>query len=259
MRKNAIRWVASVILTLSLLVPMLGALTNSVLAAVIPTVETRPASSISQTAAFLNGRIVSDGGSTIIERRFDWGTTSSCADGWTAAVGVSGDYFAYYLTGLNPDTTYYFRAWAKNGVGWARGSVLSFTTSQIADTTKPVITSLGTTFTIYFSVSDSGGSGLKQVELWRANDVGGSPGTWAQVTVRAVSGNSYSGSFSNTPSSAGSYWYGIHAVDNSNNWNAEPTPVKVTVTIPDTTTPLCPLYQVCHLKTVNLMWLLTPS
>jgi hypothetical protein len=138
---------------------------------------------------------------------------------------------------------------AHNSAGWsAVSNTLYFQTPPptTPDTTKPTITSLsvnpstttlGNSFTISFSVSDSGGSGLKQVELWRANDSSGSPGTWAQVTTRAVSGNSYSGSFSDTPSSAGSYWYGIHAVDNANNWNAEPTPVKVTVTTPDTTKP----------------------
>lgn len=106
----------------------LGAGASPVYAASIPTVETRPATSVSETAAFINGRVISDGGLSIVERRFDWGTTSSCADGWTANVGVSGDYFSYYLTGLNSGTTYYFRAWAKNSVGWGQGSVLSFTT-----------------------------------------------------------------------------------------------------------------------------------
>ena len=238
-RSRTILSVVSIMVLVSLLVAVLWPLSDSTLAASVPTVETRSASSVSQTAAFINGRIVNSGGATILERRFDWGTTSSCADGWTASVGVSGDYFSYYLTGLNPGTTYHFRAWAKNSAGWGHGNVLSFTTSQAADTTKPVITSLtvtpstatlGSPFTITFSVTDSGGSGLKQVELWRANDSGGSPGTWAQITSRAVSGNSYSGSFSDAPSSSGSYWYGIHAVDNANNWGAEPTPVKVTVT-----------------------------
>jgi len=224
-----------------MLIITLGVSPSSVYAVSIPTVETRPASSISQTAAFLNGRVVNDGGSTILERRFDWGTTSSCADGWTASVGVSGDYFAFYLTGLNPGTTYYFRAWAKNSAGWGHGSVLSFTTSQAADTTKPTVNSLsvspssvilGSSFSIYYSVSDTGGSGLNRVELWRANDSGGSPTGWSEVKRTSASGNSYSGSFSDAPSSGGTYWYGIHAVDNASNWAAESSPVKVTVTAP---------------------------
>jgi len=94
-----------------------------------PTVETRDASSIMTTAAFINGRILDDGGSTIIERRFDWGTTPTCEDDWTADVTVVGNNFFYFLTGLTPSTTYYFRAGAKNSAGWSQGNVLSFTTS----------------------------------------------------------------------------------------------------------------------------------
>ncbi len=492
-----------------------------------PTVETRPATLISESAAMLNAQIVSDGGLSILERRFSWGTTSSCSDGWNADVGVSGDSFSYYLMGLNPGTTYYFQAWAKNSSGWSNSTAVSFTTTQqqttpptpnpptalspgsssegatidnltptltwtsvegadyyaiaiseypygsshiiynpqqvygtsisvpsgilswgvryrwnlqahgpggwsavsntiyfntqqpttyytlsvntqghgsvnlspsggsyasetqvtltavpasgwqfdhwsgdlsgsqnpatitmnsnksvtaifveqqttpptpnpptalspgsgsegttidtltptlmwtsvegvdyyaiaiseypygsshiiynpqqvygtsisvpsgilswgvryrwnlqahgpggwsavsntlyfktqqqTTDTTKPVVNSfsvnpssvnLGSPFTISFSVSDSGGSGLKQVELWRANDSNASPGTWIQITYRSISGNSYSGSFTDTPSSAGTYWYGIHVVDNAGNWATESSPIRVTV------------------------------
>ena len=96
----------------------------------LPTVETLSASYVSGSAAGLNGHVISNGGGTIDERRFDWGTTSSCSDGWTNQVGVAGDYFSYYLTGLNPGTTYYFRAWIHNSAGWAHGNVLSFTTTS---------------------------------------------------------------------------------------------------------------------------------
>jgi len=107
-----------------------------------PNVETREATLIIKTAASLNGRIVSDNDSDIVERRFDWGKTSSDAgwDNWITDdpnsdhygyFGVSGDYFSYYVSDLEPNTTYYFRAWAKNSAGWSSGDILSFTTSQI--------------------------------------------------------------------------------------------------------------------------------
>jgi len=110
-----------------------------------------------------------------------------------------------------------------------------------ADTTKPTVSSLsvtpssvtlGSSFTISYSVSDSGGSGLNRVELWRANDSGGSPVSWGEVKRTSASGNSYSGSFTDAPSSVGFYWYGIHVVDNAGNWAPESSPVKVTVTAP---------------------------
>jgi len=95
-----------------------------------PSVETREASNIGTTSAILNARIISNGGADINERRFSWGTTSSCSDGWTNNVNVSGDYFSYYLTGLKPGTKYYFQSWAHNSVGWGVGNVISFTTLQ---------------------------------------------------------------------------------------------------------------------------------
>jgi hypothetical protein len=60
------------------------------------------------------------------------------------------------------------------------------------DTTKPTVSAFnvtplnGTTgqvFTASYTVSDSGGSGLNRVELWRANDSGGSPveSSWTEV------------------------------------------------------------------------------
>lgn len=119
-----------------------------------------------------------------------------------------------------------------------------------SDTTKPVVSSFGVTpssvtlggsFSINYTASDAGGSGLKQVELWRANDSGGSPSGWAQITTRSLSGNGpATGSFSNIPSAAGTYWYGIHVVDNAGNLVTEPTPRKVTVVAPIASPPPVP-------------------
>ena len=108
-----------------------------------PLVETRDASSIMTTAAFINGRILDDCGSTIIERRFDWGTTPTCEDDWTADVTVVGNNFFYFLTGLTPGTTYYFRTWAKNSAGWSHGNVLRFTTTSPSIDLSPSSHSFG--------------------------------------------------------------------------------------------------------------------
>lgn len=78
---------------------------------------------------------------------------------------------------------------------------------------------LGESIAIDYTVSDNSGSGLKQVELWR-ND---GKSDW-QETDRIEfpdAPGSYSGTFSDTPSSPGDFWYGIHVVDNAGNWNDE--------------------------------------
>ena len=94
---------------------------------------------------------------------------------------------------------------------------------------KPNSITLGDSFTISYSVSDAGGSGLNRVELWRANDSNSSPADWVEIIRTSASGNSDSGSFTDTPSSAGFYWYGIHVADNAGNWATEDSPVKVEV------------------------------
>ncbi|MFO1482445.1 MAG: CARDB domain-containing protein [Verrucomicrobiaceae bacterium] len=104
-----------------------------------PTVQTGSASSITTSTAVINGAVLSDGGSSIIDRRFDWGTFTPLNQAvLSGAITVSGSNFSATLTGLAPNTTYFFRAWARNGstsdvgygAGWNIGSILSFTTSS---------------------------------------------------------------------------------------------------------------------------------
>lgn len=96
----------------------------------LATVETRPAESVTDTGAILNGSIVS-GGASIVERRFDWGTAPDCSAGpWTANVKIAGNDFSYQLEDLESGTTYYFRASVKNKAGWSYGDSLSFTTRR---------------------------------------------------------------------------------------------------------------------------------
>lgn len=109
-----------------------------------------------------------------------------------------------------------------------------FTTGEVDNPPKvvafdvtPKSTNLSNPFTISYAVSDD--KGLTRVELWRADDSGGSPVNWQKIKESSISGTSYSGSFSDTPSSIGSYWYGIHVVDTKGQWTTEPSPIKVTV------------------------------
>ena len=84
----------------------------------------------------------------------------------------------------------------------------------------------GESVTISYKVSDTGGSGLNRVELWRTDDTdaSGNP-IWHsddEVKRTPISGNGpVSDVFTDSPSSVGSYWYGIHVVDNAGKWNDE--------------------------------------
>jgi hypothetical protein len=125
-----------------------------------------------------------------------------------------------------------------------------------SDTTPPTISgfnvgpstvALGQGFTISYTVSDSGGSHLKQVELWRASIDGTiNDSSWTRIgNPIPLSGDGPSnGSFPiDIPSALGNYWYGMHVLDNANPANymderiAGLAPVHVTVTPPSDTVP----------------------
>jgi uncharacterized protein (TIGR02145 family) len=110
-----------------------------------PTVTTTAISSVASTTATSGGNITDDGGSAVTVLGVCWATTSTPTTGDnTTTDGTGTGSFTSNMTGLNPETTYYVRAYATNGHGTAYGSVLSFTTNPI----------LGTGVT--FSVSSDG-------------------------------------------------------------------------------------------------------
>jgi hypothetical protein len=76
----------------------------------------------------------------------------------------------------------------------------------------------GESLEISYKVSDNGGSGLKQVELWRTQEKDKWPEKPIQTKVLADE-NGPRGSFTDSPSAPGKYWYGVHVVDNADNWN----------------------------------------
>jgi len=95
---------------------------------------------------------------------------------------------------------------------------------------------VGESFTISYSVSDD--KGLERVELWRAKseeDPGEGSDLWEKIKTQYISGTSYAGSFSDSPSTSGTYWYGIHVVDTAEQWKLERDygkgPIKVGVLI----------------------------
>jgi len=61
--------------------------------------------------------------------------------------------------------------------------------------------------------------GLSYVRLVRADD--STKIDFREIRRLSVSGSSYSGSFTDTPPSAGTYRYGVHVVDTKGQWNCE--------------------------------------
>ena len=152
----------------------------------IPTVQTLAATSISSASAKLNAAITNTGSETITSAGFAWGTTSACSSGWIAAVPASDNSFSATLTGLNPSTTYYFRAQAQNRIGWGSGSVLSFKTTAATDSSVFII--------------DNGQAGTSSTGTW---SVSGATGSYGTNSLWARDGATYS--WSSPSLTAGNY------------------------------------------------------
>jgi hypothetical protein len=103
----------------------------------LPAVTTTAATSITATAARINGQVTSTGNDPpevmIYYGDNDGGTTIG---NWDAALsfGVQSGDFSSFLSGLSPSTTYYFRARAENSAGAAwSGASLGFTTQSFSE------------------------------------------------------------------------------------------------------------------------------
>ncbi len=99
----------------------------------LPAVSTTAFSSITGGTAISGGNIVFDGGSPITAKGVCWGIhqNPTIADSMTLNGAGAGSYTST-LMNLNPNTTYYVRAYATNGVGTVYGNEVSFVSGTLA-------------------------------------------------------------------------------------------------------------------------------
>ncbi len=94
-----------------------------------PDVTTKDATNVDSNSATLNGRVDGNGIST--RAWFEYGTSRSLGYSTSrTSYGSGSNSYDKGISGLIPNTTYYFRAVAENSEGTARGSILSFYTSN---------------------------------------------------------------------------------------------------------------------------------
>jgi len=92
--------------------------------------STTSASSVKSTTASSGGNIASDGGSSITARGVCWSTVPNPTIYNSKTTDASGTgSFTSSITGLNPSTTYYVRAYATSSTGTTYGSSVNFTTT----------------------------------------------------------------------------------------------------------------------------------
>ena len=109
----------------------------------LPVLTTSAVTGITESSASCGGEVTDDGGDAVSARGVVWGTTEnpttetnidSTNDGSGTGTFIS------EITGLDPATTYYVRAYATNSVGTAYGDQVSFETNPLPPDTEPIVT-----------------------------------------------------------------------------------------------------------------------
>jgi len=119
----------------------------------LASVTTNAVTNVTDTSASSGGNVTDDGGASVTARGVCWNTSGSPTTSDTCTSdGTGTGNFTSSLTGLNPGTTYYVRAYATNSVGTSYGSQRNFTTQDLASVTTDAVTNITDTS------ADSGGN-----------------------------------------------------------------------------------------------------
>ncbi|MDG0963632.1 MAG: putative Ig domain-containing protein, partial [Opitutales bacterium] len=90
-----------------------------------PQIQTQPALQVGSSSARLQGDLLELGGEQT-NVSFEYGTNNLSLDqNTTASTATSSGIVSHLLTGLNPGTTYFYRAWANNSAGSSSGNSIS--------------------------------------------------------------------------------------------------------------------------------------
>ncbi len=100
-----------------------------------PTVDTNPIMHAWPVSASVGGNVTDDGGDTVTVRGICWSTfPSPTIEDNKTTEGMGTGSFTSHITGLIPNTTYYFRAYATNSVATSYGLQVALTTSAFYQT-----------------------------------------------------------------------------------------------------------------------------
>jgi uncharacterized protein (TIGR02145 family) len=173
---------------------------------VVPTLTTTAVTSISLTTAVSGGNISADGNAAVTAKGICWATTTAptTANSFTSDGTGTGSYTSN-LTGLQPNTTYYVRAYATNSAGTAYGNEVSFLTSPIVVPTLTTVVASGVTLTSAITggtiTTDGGGAITAKGTCWAltANPTisgskttdGTGPGSFTSTISGLVPGTTY--------------------------------------------------------------------
>jgi len=161
----------------------------------IPVVTTEPATAIGTTSATPNGTLDNDGGEAC-NCGFEWGETIAYEHGATPTESkVTGQSFSQVIIGLDPNTTYHFRAFATNSAGTSYGADRTFTTEALPPavivptvTTNPATLISQVSATLNGFLGDDGGEACQCGLQWGLTTAYGH----TTLTESRVTGESFS-------------------------------------------------------------------
>lgn len=143
-----------------------GAIKSFTTTAAAPSVSTGSSSSVTYNSATVSGSVSDDNGATVTTRGICYNTTGSpTVDSSKVASGSGEGDFSSNLTGLNPDTTYYARAYATNSQGASYGGQISFVTLSAEPTVTTTSGATGittSTATVAGNVTSDNGSTITE-------------------------------------------------------------------------------------------------
>ncbi|MCX6244872.1 MAG: hypothetical protein NTU98_09225 [Bacteroidetes bacterium] len=176
----------------------------------LPTVKTASVTGIAAYSATAGGTVISAGSSEVTLRGVCFGTSMNPVISGTHTTDGSGTgSFTSHLTGLNPETLYFVRAYATNGAGTSYGADSSFYSGLSHGTVNG---------TASFLTGVSGDLSNAKVSLYTSIT------EWANnipVRFAAVTGSGSSVTFSITNVLAGTYYLDIWKdIDNSASWSS---------------------------------------
>jgi hypothetical protein len=146
----------------------------------LPVVATTEVTQITATSATVGGEVIDDGGAEVTSRGVVWSTSPepTLADERVDAAEAGTGAFSVQLTGLQPDTRYYVRAFATNEAGTAFGDQVEFRTEEElpedgAVARWPLTQATGTAVEVVGEITAAAASAEGGLEIRRYRDVTG--------------------------------------------------------------------------------------
>lgn len=136
----------------------------------VPNVLTSPATNISYKSATINGNLIQNGGSDIIECGFYWGKSSSNMERITTTIEPV---FSYELDNLESNCHYYYKAFSKNSFGEGVGDIVPFitnATNEVKVETKEATDITGVSATVSALITSATSSSIISLGFYIGTD-----------------------------------------------------------------------------------------